>query len=272
MAESGSQTPAGGSGKPGAERRRWPRIQITQPVRLRSADPAVALQEVSSTVDVSREGIYFLTRLNSYRVGMQLRVVFPYIAERPPSPDEEHPAEVVRVKSLPNGLCGVALRFEARPAKRGASSAKQAAASGTGPAVLAVDSDSRSLGVLWTTLAGAGYEVKALASAEKALHQLRRMAPDILIVAIGSGDPGALDLCHVVKRDAVLREVPLVLINARGDVDEYRAAKDLGAMVCIPKPLKPEQLLQVVSLLAPVPADAKATRKPVPADVKAVRK
>ncbi len=260
MAESGSQTPAGGSGKAGAERRRWPRIQITQPVRLRSADPSVALEEISSTVDVSREGIYFLTRLDSYRVGMQLRVVFPYIAERPPSPDEEHPAEVVRVKSLPNGVCGVALRFEARPAKRGASSAKQAA-SGAGPAVLAVDSDSRSLGVVWATLAGAGYDVKAVASAEKALHELRRMAPDVLIVAIGSGDPTALDLCHVVKRDAVLREVPLVLINARGGVDEYRAAKDLGAMVCIPKPLKPEQLLQVVSLLAPVPAGVKATRK-----------
>ena len=266
MAESRSETPGGGSHKAGsgAERRRWPRIRIAQPVRLRSADPAVALEEVSSTVDVSREGIYFLTALDAYRVGLRLLVVFPYIAERPPGPDEEHPAEVVRVESRPGGSHGVALRFEARltarPRKKGASSTKEAAAGGAGPSVLVVDGDSRSLGVIWSTLAEAGYQVKPVASPEKALHQLRRMIPDVLIVAIGSGDPTALDLCHVVKRDAILREVPLVLLNARGDVDDYRAAADLGAMVCIPKPLKREQLLQVMGLVAPV-GGAKPSRK-----------
>ncbi len=87
MAESPPETPGGGSHKAGsgAERRRWPRIRIAQPVRLRSADPAVALEEVSSTVDVSREGIYFLTRLDAYGLAslvMDCRPAAPVAAEK----------------------------------------------------------------------------------------------------------------------------------------------------------------------------------------------
>lgn len=62
--------------------RRSRRIKISQPVRLRPSDPNYT-EEVQTTVNLSRDGLYFTTALKHYYVGMQVRVTVPY---RPSDP------------------------------------------------------------------------------------------------------------------------------------------------------------------------------------------
>jgi hypothetical protein len=59
---------------------------------------------------VSKQGIYFQTRLDSYRVGMRLFVTHPFTFENDPM-KTEYLAEVVRIEQLPDNKFGVAVRL-----------------------------------------------------------------------------------------------------------------------------------------------------------------
>ncbi len=60
------------------ERRRTDRVAIELPVRVRPLDPQESsFDEVCTTVDASRDGLYFTTQCPSYRVGMQLLITCP---------------------------------------------------------------------------------------------------------------------------------------------------------------------------------------------------
>jgi len=62
------------------------------------------------------------------------------------------------------------------------------------------------------------------------------------------------DLCHVVKRDPRLQEIPVIFLTSRGTPQDYKTGHDLGAVIYMVKPLKAEKLLNVVQMLIPVHA------------------
>jgi hypothetical protein len=90
------------------ESRQTPREHLSEPVCVRPCDPSY-LQEVCSTVNVSRSGLYFTTSTNHYFVGMNLIVVLNF------GPDDsrhrEQIGDIVRVDKLEEGKWGVAVRI-----------------------------------------------------------------------------------------------------------------------------------------------------------------
>ena len=62
------------------------------------------------------------------------------------------------------------------------------------------------------------------------------------------------DLCHVVKRDERLQDVPVIFLTSRGTPQDYKTGHDLGAVIYMVKPLKVEKLLNIVQMLIPVSA------------------
>ena len=91
--------------------RRSRRIRISQPVRVIPSIPRGELfAEIATTVNVSREGFYFLTERQQYEVGMRGVVTLPYHSPRAPS-DRAYFAQVVRVELLENGQRGIAIRL-----------------------------------------------------------------------------------------------------------------------------------------------------------------
>ncbi len=58
-----------------AERRQRRRARVSREMRIRAADFNDGnFEEVCSTVNFSRDGLYFLTPRDRYRVGMRLRI------------------------------------------------------------------------------------------------------------------------------------------------------------------------------------------------------
>jgi hypothetical protein len=93
------------------ERRRSRRIKIGQPLKIRPSDPKDPHFEDSSvTTNVSREGIYFVTRIASYREGMRLFVAVPNHSPREPQ-DREYLGQVMRVDALQEGRFGIAVQL-----------------------------------------------------------------------------------------------------------------------------------------------------------------
>ena len=95
------------------ERRRRPRAKIRQRIRIRSGSVLESsFEEVTHTINVSRGGVYFVTRRDYYRPGLHVMALCPYNPSEPVGPTDERRAEIVRVESLPGGLRGIALSFD----------------------------------------------------------------------------------------------------------------------------------------------------------------
>lgn len=98
--------------KPVADKRVSRRAKIARPVRVRPSEPRDDhFEDLPISVNASRSGIYFTTRLHSYYPGMRVFVTFPYTSPHDPM-NCEYVAQVVRVEKLENGKTGVAVHLK----------------------------------------------------------------------------------------------------------------------------------------------------------------
>ena len=93
------------------EKRRDRRAKVARKLRIRPSDPDMEhFDDLLASTNVSKEGIYFVTQLPSYREGMRLFVTYPFTFENDPM-KSEFLAEVVRVEELGGSKFGIAIRL-----------------------------------------------------------------------------------------------------------------------------------------------------------------
>ena len=92
-----------------ADRRRAPRVKLSQTVRIQSADAEFS-EEICQTSNVSRTGLYFETWSAYYCEGQSLLVTRNYRADDLANRQEQ--ATVVRVDKFANGRFGVAVHVD----------------------------------------------------------------------------------------------------------------------------------------------------------------
>lgn len=94
-----------------SEKRRSRRAKIARPVKVRPSDPRDEhFEDIPTSVNASKEGIYFLTKNASYYVGMRLFVTFPFTSAHDPL-NSEYVARVVRVEEMGNKRFGIAVEL-----------------------------------------------------------------------------------------------------------------------------------------------------------------
>lgn len=258
----------------GPERRRRKRVKVSAQVRVRATDENQAtLTEIAMTMDVSRDGILFLSMRTDFRKGMPVGVTFPF-SNAPNALNAEQPAEIVRVTDMGGGQFGVAIQFThasqraaAAIAAKGAGSKENSTVRGASiaakgeprranemrPVVLAVEADLRTQEQLKALLTPEGYDVFAVRTGTEALDILRTTVPACFIADIEAEGTNGYDLCLIIKNSERLARVPVVLVTRTGQPADYAASRDFGAVVCMAKPFQPERMLQVVRLVAPSP-------------------
>ena len=92
------------------ERRRTERVEVSLPVRVCSSGGSPdQFEEVSSTLNASRDGLYFATKVQSYKVGMSLVVTFPF--SQAPERNVHFFGKVVRMDALADGRFGIAVEL-----------------------------------------------------------------------------------------------------------------------------------------------------------------
>lgn len=248
---------------PIVERRRRKRAKITAQVHVRGVNTPEAFEEICKSVDVSRDGLFFTSMRAGYWKGQQLDVTFPY-SNAASALNQAQRAEIVRVSSQ-NGQHGIAVQFLAATSDSAASGkgneAFGAASNGSATAqtkqqsvVLAVESDPRTADTMRSVLQNDGYTVVIVSTAQAALEVLRTTVPAVFLAEVEGEDMSGHDLCLIVKRNDRLQHVPVILLTRSAQPADYAASHQLGAVVCMAKPFKPERLLHVVRLVAPPPA------------------
>lgn len=250
------------------ERRRRKRAKICAQVHVRAVDSPEPFEEVCKSIDVSRDGLLFTAARGGYWKGQVLDVTFPYSSAAAAFNSAQR-AEVVRVSEQGPGQYGVAVQFAA--SKVAEKSAKNSAGAGdpfaagdtsaTGTVsqtkqrsvVLVVESDQRTAEIMRSILGQDGYTVIVVATAQEALEVLRTTVPACFVAEVEGSDMSGHDLCLIIKRNDRLSKVPVILLTRAAQPADYAASHQLGAVVCMAKPFKPERLLHVVRLVAPPP-------------------
>jgi CheY-like chemotaxis protein len=257
-----SAQPGQGS-QSGIDRRRRRRAKISAQVHVRAVNSPEPFEEVCMSVDVSRDGLLFASKFSGYWKGQILEVTFPY-SNMAGAMNQGQPAEVVRIDPQSAGKFGVAVQFVAAKTdakgERKAYSAKPAAAVTQAVAntcqsvVLAIEPDPRSAEAMRHMLEQDGYTVIAVPTAQAALEILRTTVPSVFIAEVEAEDMSGQDLCVIIKQNERLQKVPVILMTRAAQPADYATSHQLGAVVCMAKPFKPERLQQVVRLVAPPPA------------------
>jgi len=122
------------------------------------------------------------------------------------------------------------------------------------PIILAVDDDPAGLRISDSYLSRHDFTVKTAASGEEALKILKTLTPSVLILDVMMPGISGYDLCHLVKCEERLQSVPVIFLTSRGSPQDFKTGRELGAVIYMVKPLKPEKLLNIVQMLLPVSA------------------
>lgn len=254
--------------KNGIERRRRKRAKISAQVHVRAGAGMESVEEICKSVDVSRDGLLFISARAGFAKGQQLAVTFPYsgAAAALNTPQD---AEIVRITPAEGGNFHVAVQFLSAKSEAKAERKRPGGAFEGGPAnapslgasadvkqqslVLAIEPDQRSADMMRALLSQDGYTVTIVPTAQAALDILRTSVPAVFIAEVESADMSGHDLCLIIKRNDRLAGVPVILLTRSAQPADYASSHQLGAVVCMAKPFKPERLRNVVRLVAPPP-------------------
>lgn len=110
--------------------------------------------------------------------------------------------------------------------------------------ILIIDDDPHFLRVLHRILSGEQFSVTANSNPCAALELLRSGNFDLIICDLRMPDCDGLNLLQAIREAG--NEVPVIILTAYGEVDTYLEAMNAGATEYLNKPIKSDELVQVV--------------------------
>lgn len=116
--------------------------------------------------------------------------------------------------------------------------------------VLVIDDEVDVTDLLTYKLRQSGYTVKALNDPLKAVGEIRRFHPDLLVLDIMMPDLGGIQLCRMLRADSETKDLPVLFLTALGEADDRVKGLESGADDYLPKPFDGRELaLRVAALL-----------------------
>ncbi|MCY1286556.1 Sensor histidine kinase RcsC [compost metagenome] len=92
-------------------------------------------------------------------------------------------------------------------------------------------------------------EVKGVLSVQRALAELERDPPELLILDLDLPDGSGLEVLEALRGDQGNTGLPVLVVSATADEASFAEARRLGANACLSKPLDLQELRQLVLTL-----------------------
>ena len=123
--------------------------------------------------------------------------------------------------------------------------------------ILVADDEAHILYVVSMKLRNAGFEVITAVDGEEALELCTTEHPDLLITDYQMPLLTGLDLCKRMRQQPLTRDIPAMMLTARGFDIEPQEMAEAGVSAVLAKPFSPREVLQKVNeLLTPVEVPA----------------
>ena len=123
--------------------------------------------------------------------------------------------------------------------------------------ILAVEDDADILNLLAYNLQTAGFDVLTAGDGYEALNKAKQNLPDLVVLDIMIPDMDGLEVCKELKRNAETRNIPVIMLTARGEEVDRIVGLEIGADDYVVKPFSPRELiLRIRSILRRVAGDS----------------
>ena len=110
--------------------------------------------------------------------------------------------------------------------------------------ILVVDDEVYILHILDFSLGAEGFEVISADNGERAVEMARQEKPTLIVLDIMMPVLDGYETCRRLKQDPLTKDIPVVLLTAKGrDVDK-RLGFEVGAADYIVKPFSPSRLIE----------------------------
>jgi two-component system alkaline phosphatase synthesis response regulator PhoP len=109
--------------------------------------------------------------------------------------------------------------------------------------ILAVDDEEDILELLRYNLAKEGYRVTCVASGEEAVKAGKSILPDLILLDLLLPGIDGLEVCRLLKGEARTRNIPIIMLTAKGEEADIVTGLELGADDYLTKPFSPRVLL-----------------------------
>jgi two-component system phosphate regulon response regulator PhoB len=111
------------------------------------------------------------------------------------------------------------------------------------PLILLVEDEAPLVTLLRYNLEEAGFEVNDAADGEEALMSVKERKPDLILLDWMLPAVSGLEVCRQLRRKPETRDVPIIMLTAKGEEADRIRALDSGADDYVTKPFSPAELI-----------------------------
>jgi len=113
--------------------------------------------------------------------------------------------------------------------------------------ILVVDDEVYIVHILDFSLGMEGYEVITALDGEQGLEKAREEQPDLVVLDIMMPKLDGYETCRMLKSDDRTRNIPVILLSAKGRNIDQKVGFEVGADDYIVKPFSPRKLVERIN-------------------------
>lgn len=109
--------------------------------------------------------------------------------------------------------------------------------------VLVVDDEEHIIELIRFNLEREGYQVIAARDGNAALEMARSQLPDLIVLDVMLPGQDGLTVCRILQQDEHTRQIPIIMVSARGEEVDRILGLEMGADDYLTKPFSPRELV-----------------------------
>ncbi len=113
----------------------------------------------------------------------------------------------------------------------------------TKKSILIIEDEADILELIKYNLERDGFRTSGAASGEEGLKAARSKVPDLVVLDLMLPGLDGLEVCRLLKADAKTKQIPIVMVTAKGEESDVVTGLELGADDYITKPFSPKVLV-----------------------------
>ena len=115
--------------------------------------------------------------------------------------------------------------------------------------ILVVDDEIYIVHILDFSLGMEGYEVITALDGEQALEKAKESHPDLIVLDIMMPKMDGYETCRALKANPDTKDIPVILLSAKGRTIDQQTGFDVGAEDYITKPFSPRKLVDRINAM-----------------------
>ena len=109
--------------------------------------------------------------------------------------------------------------------------------------IVAIEDEPDLLEVLHYNLTKEGYKVEVAQDGEAGMRLIHRHRPSLILLDLMLPGVHGLEICRRVKSDSQTKDVPIIIVSAKGEETDVVLGLEMGADDYVTKPYSPRELL-----------------------------